>query len=70
MPLYVTVSRGPRADLARPVLASSDPRVVDAALEAIRRLSEAGDEETIPPVPQGSCRVVGREADPPGEDPR
>ena len=44
MPLYLTLSRGPRADLATPVLASSDPRVVDAALEAIRRLAEAGQE--------------------------
>ncbi len=43
MPLYVTVSRGPRADRVTPVLASSDPRVVNAALEAIRRLGEPGE---------------------------
>ena len=38
MPLYVTVSRGPRADLASPVVASSDRAVVGAVLDAIQRL--------------------------------
>ena len=45
MPLYVTVSRGPRADLAKPVLASSDRTVVGAVLEAVRRLAESEDGE-------------------------
>ena len=71
MPLYLTLSRGPRADLATPVLASSDPRVVDAALEAIRRLGQAGDDEAAVPLPsEGRWRVVGREADSPEADPR
>ena len=71
MPLYLTLSRGPRADLATPVLASSDPRVVDAALEAIRRLGQAGDDEAAVTLPsEGRWRVVGREADSPEADPR
>ena len=45
MPLYVTLSRGPRADRARPVLASSDRSIVGAVLEAVRRLAEADDGE-------------------------
>ena len=64
MPLYLMLSRGPRADQATPVLASSDPRVVNAALEAIRRLAEADDEDAAPPLPEGGWRVVGREPDP------
>ncbi len=48
MPLYVTVSRGPRADQATPVLASSDAGVVNAALEAIRRLDEPGEGDDAP----------------------
>ncbi|MDP9365360.1 MAG: hypothetical protein M3Q10_14235 [Chloroflexota bacterium] len=48
MPLYLTVSRGPRADMATPVLASSDPLVVNAVLEAIGRLSDAEDADRGP----------------------
>ncbi len=44
MPLYLTVSRGPRADQATPVLASSDRAVVVAVLTAIARLDEPGGE--------------------------
>ncbi len=32
MPLYLTISRGPRADRASPILASSDRAVIDAAI--------------------------------------
>lgn len=40
MPLYITVSRGARADAAIPILASSDPHVVDAVLQTLARLDE------------------------------
>jgi len=45
MPLYITVSRGPRADAATPILASSDRRVVGAVLETLARLDEWDQEE-------------------------
>lgn len=62
MPLYLTVSRGPRADLATPVLASSDPRIVRAALDAIRGLAEACDEDGAAEPPAGTgWRLVERE---------
>lgn len=41
MPLYLTLSRGPRADRAEPVLASSDPAVIRAVLAAIGTLADA-----------------------------
>ena len=47
MTLYLTLSRGPRADLATPVLASSDPRVVNAVLTAISRLADPSDEPDV-----------------------
>lgn len=40
MPLYLTLSRGPRADQATPILASSDPAVIAAVLQAVGRLAE------------------------------
>ncbi len=43
MPLYLTISRGPRADRANPILASSDPAVIDAVLAAIARLDDPAD---------------------------
>lgn len=51
MPLYLTVSRGPRADLATPVLAISHPLVVNAVLEAIGRLGGAEDADRGPVGP-------------------
>ncbi len=47
MPLYITVSRGARADAAIPILASSDRHVVGAVLQTLARLDEwdEGDEE-------------------------
>lgn len=44
MPIYVTLSQGPRADLARPILASSDQRVVGAVLQSLARLDQPEDE--------------------------
>lgn len=44
MPLYITVSRGPRADEAVPILASSDRNVVGAVLQSLARLDESGFE--------------------------
>ena len=41
MPLYVTVSEGPRPDRARPVLAISDQRVIVELLRAIGRWGES-----------------------------
>lgn len=49
MPLYLTLSRGPRADLAQPVLASSDPSVIRGVLDLIRRMS---DEDEGPAEPR------------------
>jgi hypothetical protein len=43
MPLYVTVSGGPSADQARPILASSDRSVVAAVFAALRSLGEHSD---------------------------
>lgn len=45
MPLYLTLSRGARADQATPVLASSDPTVIAAVLQAVSQLAEAGPSE-------------------------
>jgi len=66
MPLYLTLSRGPRADLATPVLASSDPRMVNAALEAIHRLGDPSEDEDAAAVNAAvgelGWRVLGRGA--------
>jgi hypothetical protein len=40
MPLYLTVSRGERADQAIPILASSDQRVIDTVLQTIAQLND------------------------------
>lgn len=64
MPLYLTLSEGPRADQARPILALSDRRVIDAMLREIGRLGDepAGDEEREPPS-VGPLHVVKRRRD-------
>lgn len=49
MAWYLTLSRGPRADAAVPVLASSDPSVVRAVLAAIARLSDPVDDAGAAP---------------------
>jgi hypothetical protein len=59
MPLYLTLARGPRADHAIPIVATSDPSVVDAVLEALRRLGDdAHDPSNDAWVP--SLRLVDR----------
>ena len=69
MPLYLTLSRGPRADRATPVLASSDPAVIDAVLRAIRDLGDpgAGEAASAPPAPTG-WRLVGGDGTEPEDD--
>ena len=54
MPYYVTVSVGPRADQAEPVLALSDRRAVRAVLRAISRMADR-DDSGVAPTP---LRVV------------
>jgi hypothetical protein len=70
MPLFLTLSRGPRGDLAKAILVSSDPRVVNAALEAIHRLGEPADDEDAAAISSGlgelGWRVIRRDADPGG----
>jgi hypothetical protein len=44
MALYLVISRGPRADLAEPVLASSDPHIIQAVLAAIGKLADGRPE--------------------------
>jgi hypothetical protein len=51
MPLYLTVSAGPRADVALPVLVVSERRVIDAMLLEIGRLAEAGEDVGGSPAP-------------------
>jgi hypothetical protein len=63
MPLYLTLSRGPRADRAEPVLASSDPAVIRAVLAAIGTLADADRRPSRPrtrPGRSGYCRKAGR----------
>ena len=65
MPLYVTVSRGPRADAATPILASSDRRVVGAVLESLARLDER--EEADEEHQSGIARRLLGEEEPDGD---
>ncbi len=60
MPLYITVSRGARADAARPILASSDRRVVDAVLRTLARLNE-GDQDDEGDPSDVARRLLGEE---------
>lgn len=48
MTVYLILSRGSRADEATPILASSDPRVIDAALQAIAHLDDQEHESEYP----------------------
>ncbi len=59
MPLYLTISRGPRADSATPILASGDPSVVVAALDAIRRLGDPGIDRPTPCGKERGLSLVG-----------
>ncbi|CAA9530409.1 MAG: hypothetical protein AVDCRST_MAG73-896 [uncultured Thermomicrobiales bacterium] len=59
MPLYLTISRGPRADRASPILASSDRAVIDVVLAAIARLDDPAG--TAPEAgPRSGVRVLHR----------
>lgn len=60
MPLYLTISRGPRADRASPILASSDRAVIDAVLAAISRLDDPPEPALLPPSRSG-VRALPRE---------
>ncbi len=48
MPLFLTLSVGPRADRTRPLLALSDRRVISAVLREIGRLGDDEDEQGVP----------------------
>ncbi len=62
MPLFVTVSEGPRADQARPVLATGDQRIIGELLRAIGRLGDAREEDLHEETPVvNSLRVVSRQ---------
>ena len=63
MALYITVSRGERADTARPVLAISDRSVIDAVLSAIRQLEadSLSTREQLPPSGH-EAEIRGRSA--------
>lgn len=55
MPLYLTLSRGPRADQAVPILASSDRCLIEAVLAAVSAL---GGEEEPTPASRGSIATM------------
>ena len=58
MPLYITVSEGPRADQARPVLATGDQRLVGELLKAIGRLGESAESADSHEAPRGRAAVL------------
>jgi hypothetical protein len=62
MPLYVTVSRGVRADAATPILASSDRHVVGAVLQTLARLDEWDEDDAADPS-DIARRLLGEEHD-------
>lgn len=49
MAYYITISRGPSADQATPVLALGDPEAVAAVLDAIRAVLATMTTEEPPP---------------------
>jgi len=62
MSLYITVSRGARADVATPILASSDHRVVGSVLQTLARLDE-WDEDDVADQSDVARRLLGEEHD-------
>ena len=58
MPLYVTLSEGPRADQARPILVTSQQRVVAALLREIGRLGNAEGSRGPRRQPAAGSRAV------------
>jgi hypothetical protein len=66
MALYLTLSEGPRADTARPILAVSDRRIIDATLEAIRTLGDAPGGPALVTSEQGrrgSLQLIAQEGE-------
>ncbi len=61
MSLYITVSRGARADTATPILASSDRRVVGAVLATLAQLDE-WDEDEEEDAREVARRLLGEDA--------
>ncbi len=62
MAVYLILARGPDANEATPILASSDPRVIDAALQAIAHLDDQ-DHEAESPLSDCSTTVAEGEDD-------
>ncbi len=62
MPLYITVSRGARADAATPILASSDRHVVGAVLQTLARLDQWDEDDLVDPS-DVARRLLGEEHD-------
>ncbi len=54
MPLYLTVSQGTRADTARPILASNDPRLIAAVMRETSHLGDLLPEEHTSHYEDGS----------------
>jgi hypothetical protein len=49
MAMYITLSEGPRADMAVPILATGDQRIIQAVLSALTRI--ARETTTSPDAP-------------------
>ncbi len=58
MPMFITLSEGPRADRARPVLATGDQRLVGELLKAIGRLGESSEAEDAEEPSTGRVAVL------------
>jgi hypothetical protein len=58
MPMFITLSEGPRADRARPVLATGDQRLVGELLKAIGRLGESSEVEDAKEPSEGRVAML------------
>lgn len=63
MTVYLILARGPDADDATPILASSDPRVIDAALQAIAHLDDPEHEAERQPGNRSTSPAGGEDDD-------
>ncbi len=54
MPLYVTVSKGPRADRASPILIVSDQRAIGVLLREVAALADREIEEPAGDAPENA----------------
>jgi hypothetical protein len=53
--MYVTLSEGPRADMAAPILATGDQRIVHAVLAALSKIArETSSAPDAPAPPTGN----------------